>query len=364
MPFEKTPKMLEIEQRFGKDLEGILREKYVDKHMSSEKVAKRIGVVSYSSVRRWLYDCGIKVRSAAQTRLPPKFAKPSKKQLQQLYVTEKLSAGGIAQKFGINRTTVYRLLQENKIPARAQKDSRFAKGTRPSKEALEELYVIKRMSMLDIARKLEISYNATNRAIHSYGISARNKFTARLEHIRPSDMQLKQWYAIERRSGDDIARKLGIGATTVRVWLRNAGISVRNKSSSRLPAGVVKPPRAQLEHMYLAQMMSTTAIAKEVDVGASTVGLWLHEYGIPRRDISKAKLPPGFVKPSKEQLKQWYTIERMSTVDIAKKLRVCDTTAWNWLREHNIPLRNPNNCNKDAVKELLKTYVGEKKYAS
>lgn len=57
----KTPKMIEIEREFGKDLEDILRELYVDKHLKKDDLANYLGITEVT-LGEWLEKANIKSR--------------------------------------------------------------------------------------------------------------------------------------------------------------------------------------------------------------------------------------------------------------------------------------------------------------
>lgn len=69
----------------------------------------------------------------------------------------------------------------------------------------------------------------------------------------------------------------------------------------------------------------------------STVRVWLREAGIPRRTSEEiAFLRFGIVRPSREQLRKWYVTEKKSTVEIGNTLGVYNGTVGRWPRQYGI----------------------------
>jgi len=422
MPVNKTPKMLEIEQRFGKDLEGILREKYVDDRMKSYEVGEQLKV-SGTTICFWLHKYGLQIRTISETKLPADFIKPSKEQLKQWYDIERLSTVDIGKQLGVSNCTVGRWLRGYCIPLRTNRESHMIHNVKLlPKEELRRLYVDKRMNFVEIGKELEVSAATVGKWVRRYDIPTRSASEARLPigFVKPSNPELKQIYVVEGKTAVAIAKQYSVSRPLVFSWLRDYHIPIRNASKARLPIGFVKPSISKLNNMYVKQGMTTCEIARKYKISSTAVNRWLREYEIPIRNNRDSHLPAGVVKPSEKQLRQWYVVERMSTVDIAKKLKVDTRTIGKWLYDCQIPRRDRSesrlsadvekpsekqlrqwcvidkigsktlgerigvspctvrrwlckyniflkSCNskinKDSVKDLLKTYVGEKKYA-
>jgi len=252
---DKTPKMLEIEERFGRELDEILREDYVVKKKSTYTLSQKFAIDA-TTICNWLRVYGLPIRNYSEARLPRSFVKPSKEKLEHSYIDERKSMGAVAKTYNISVSYILKLFDE---------------------------------------------YN----------------------------------------------------------------IRTRNPREAMLPINFVRPPKEQLRHLYVAEENSTRGIAKKLNVDPTTVCNWLREHTIRTRNLSESHLPSGVKKLSEKKLKRLYLDKKMSTCDIGEKLGIHYSTISKWLREYDIPRRrNSSNVSKDAVKELLKSYVGEKKYAS
>lgn len=69
MQIDKMQKILEIERRFGKDLEEILNEEYVVKGKSTVKLSNEFGITRKELVG-FLKNYGIETRQGAQAQHP------------------------------------------------------------------------------------------------------------------------------------------------------------------------------------------------------------------------------------------------------------------------------------------------------
>jgi len=100
---------------------------------------------------------------------------------------------------------------------------------------------------------------------------------------KPSNSQLNEWYVNKRLSSVEIAKIVTVWPSTVRYWLRKANIPIRSKN-------IVKPSRRQLERWYISEGKSSRKIAKIVGVGKSTILKWLKEADVSSRTHSDATL--------------------------------------------------------------------------
>src|SRR5690606_25740858 len=72
--------------------------------------------------------------------------------------------------------------------------------------------------------------------------------------------------------------------STVNRWLRRFGITARDRVHARLPLGVSKLTKNELEKLYWEKNLNCVEIAPLVGVSNATISNWMNEYGIPQRD--------------------------------------------------------------------------------
>jgi very-short-patch-repair endonuclease len=87
--------------------------------------------------------------------------------------------------------------------------------------------------------------------------------------------------------------------------------------------------------MYSEEGLTTTAIARQLGCGSTTVSTWLKQEGIPLRPKGRRSANPGA-----DALRALYWDEGRSSTEIAEQLGVTVSAVCGWLREANVPLRS------------------------
>ena len=154
-----------IENKLGGDLGAWLKHKYVEKGMTAEEMGEKLGV-NHQTVVNWLREYKIGVRPKGWN-----LDKPSKEELQKMYASDGMRMSDIADTLEVNPTTIRNWLIEYKIPIRP-------KGwnlDRPSKEELQKMYVSDRMKMSDIADTLDVNRTTIRNWLTEYRIPIRPK---------------------------------------------------------------------------------------------------------------------------------------------------------------------------------------------
>jgi len=366
---KKTELMKKVEERIGEPIDVYLRREYVDERMSTVKIAERLSVGS-TTIRDWLKKESIEIRDSSEAtsiaQLPEGFVKPSKEELERMYVNEKMSIIKIGEKLGVSRAGVHNWLRENEIGIRDRPEAKLPNGvTKPTKEELEKLYYEDGLGMAKIGIRFGVSHFIVRGWLNDYDIEIREARKLPEGFVKPTRDELERMYVDEKMGTYKIAERLGANATSVFKWLRENGIETREPP--RLPEGFVKPTRDELERFYVNERISVEKISKKLGVSHFTVCNWLREYDIEIRDSSEAKLPEGIIKPKKQELEIMYVNEKMSAEKMGKRLGVGTTTIYSWLRENEIEIRDiseamsiahlPDGFTKPNKEELERMYV-------
>jgi len=149
---------------------------------------------------------------------------------------------------------------------------------------------------------------------------------------RVSPAALRRLYEQQRLVPAEIGERVGVSGRTVRTWLQRLGIPLRPQPERRRRH---RPPTpAQLRRRYLADGLSIGQLAARYGVSASTVRRWLKDAGIPRRPAGGRSRAP-----SREELYRLYQAEGLSTTQIGERYGVRQGTAHHWLRAAGVALR-------------------------
>jgi hypothetical protein len=131
--------------------------------------------------------------------------------LYDMYWVQKLSTCEIADRLRVSQSALYRRMQRLGVPTRSRKDALtlVSKINRIAKKLLEELYCERKMSTIEIAKKLNISTSTIHRALVKYGIPRRTSLGTRTRYSKtPFTANLiEAAYFLGLRAGDFHARK-------------------------------------------------------------------------------------------------------------------------------------------------------------
>jgi transposase len=235
----------------------------------------------------------------------------------------------------------------NKTPKMLKVEQKFGIGL---EELLKQKYEVEKKTAVEIGESVGVESSTVCRWLHEYEIHVRSNSEAQLGgKMKPDEAQLRQWYEVERKSAVEIAELVGAGDTTVGRWLREYKIHVRSAAESNFGPSK-NPGEKQLRQWYEVEKKSIYEIAKRVHVSNSAVGLWLHDYNIPVRSISEARLN-GKTKPDEEQLRQWCEIDKKSVLEIAELMGVSNTTVCRLLRYYSISIKATKNPGKEQLRQ-------------
>mgnify|MGYP001225042212 CR=1 FL=1 len=185
----------------------------------------------------------------------------------------------------------------------------------------------------------------------------------------PIEVYLKREYEVNRKSTVQIGKKLGISDVGISKWIRNLEIKTRGKLEAKLPKGFVEPTKEELNKWYHIEGKSTVKIGRELGVGYETIIRLLRKNNLKVRNNSEVRLPKGFVKPTKEQLEKLYNNKWKSTSQIGRELGVFGGVVCKWMNEYKIKLRSnseahlPKGFVKPTKEELNRLYNKEGKSA-
>jgi transposase len=248
------------------------------------------------------------------------------------------SSSQIAADLGVGRTTLQQALVKHRIPPKRSAMTTAAHAKLKDRRWLADKY--QRMTVLEIAKTLRVSPPSVLRALRTHRIELRGPgrlppLATNKKRYRPSTrvrldkktlarLDNAAWLKkqLETRNIGAIAKLLGVSEATVGRSLRRHGL----KSHGQIPAEIqLKLDDASwLRERYERERKTTIDIARELDVGHSTVTKYLQVHGIAIRGMVRG--------PSRQRLERARAVHELrklglSYLEIGRKLRMSHETA-------------------------------------
>lgn len=161
---------------------------------------------------------------------------------------------------------------------------------------------------------------------------------------------LYQKYTIEKLSAYKIAKECSCSVRPIFDWLKKYTIPIRSSSEAaliRCDDGKLYKNRQWLYQKYTVEKLTTVVLAKELGCTPTAVSWWLKKFAIPTRSSNESRIltlekknPKSMLLRNKKWLYQNYIEEQKSTCQIANELTCPASTIFNWLEKHNIPRRS------------------------
>jgi DNA-binding CsgD family transcriptional regulator len=169
-------------------------------------------------------------------------------------------------------------------------------GDGPAPGWLAHLYTCQGLSTYQIAERTGIDRQRVTRVLHKAGVPLRSRGAGRLRPVRRSGEPpglprlLRELYEEAQLSSPQIAAILGLPERTVRSRLRRYGIKARSRGSwnredrTTVPVGV-------LDALYVESGMTAAEIGRRLGVSGGTVLRSAHSLGVPVRSGGVVPLP-------------------------------------------------------------------------
>ncbi|MBX4196181.1 hypothetical protein KW805_01175 [Candidatus Pacearchaeota archaeon] len=206
-----------------------LEREYNQEKMTQSEIAEKHDC-AIPAIKRLMDEHGIKTRNTSEYHRPDGFIEPKKSELRQWYVKEEKSLREIGDELGVSRRVVQGFMEKYDIPIRSNRT--FEELLKKiEKSELENYYIDKRMTPVQVADKLGVSGPTVKKLLEYHEIPMRNISQARLRKgvQLPTKEELVRLYVQERKNTVEIGEILGISNPTVGILLRKHDIEVRNK---------------------------------------------------------------------------------------------------------------------------------------
>jgi transposase-like protein len=220
------------------------------------------------------------------------------------------------------------------LKKRIAKDNskRFTKPM-PPKDELYKLYVTDRLSSLKIAEMYNVTDGTCTKWLNLYNIEVRTAGDS-LTKIFLQKEELKKYYIDNKMTMKEISKLYNCSFNVIRKHLLKYNIPIRKKSYWKK---VTIPSKEELLDLYMTKNLNIADIGKLYGVSTCPVNQWFKFYNIISKEPKDyIVIPP----PSKEELVELYINQNSRLQDIADlyKVKARDTVR-KWLVSHGISIR-------------------------
>ena len=186
----------------------LLRELYYKKLLSKKEIASLLHC-NIITIHKKMVKFGIPRRSikeAVKIAMEKQIIKIPKSKLENLYLKKKLTMSEIAKKLNYDRSIISRELKRHKIPLHSHSAVRklVANKTKIKKSLLTELYWKQHLTPKEIGRKLNRHPETIRRLMREYGLKRRSRGEISTRYLKSNfsgDLEEKA-YLIGFRTGD------------------------------------------------------------------------------------------------------------------------------------------------------------------
>ena len=339
--------------QIGKDRpyknESWLRKQYYKRQNTEAEIAE-LADVHKNTIRRWMdkYDIERRSPSEAQSRGN---IEPLKDPdwLREQYRDERKTPVEIGNELGLSYKPVDTWLDKHGIEKRSVAEAQTEGNIEPLKdqEWLREQYWDYERTLADIADDLNVTDVTVNKYMKKHGIERRDTTSSEVQSdgdIEPlKDPEwLEKQYVENELSASEIGNKLGVSKTPVLRYMNEHGIEPRS-IAERNSKGDVTPLRDAdwLYEQYVEEEKSQYEIADELSISAPSVRNWMDRHGIePRPEFERNS--KGNIRPLRDEewLREQYTEQGRSTIEIAGELGVTVHPVRDYLDEYGIEIRS------------------------
>ncbi|PIQ69924.1 hypothetical protein COV89_03095 [Candidatus Shapirobacteria bacterium CG11_big_fil_rev_8_21_14_0_20_40_12] len=149
------------------------------------------------------------------------------------------------------------------------------------KETLIDLYENQRLSIAQVASKLEFSNGPIHRLLRDYKLKIRTVSQAKEKYFI-SKGELKNLYLTQKLSTEQIAKKYGCNHVTIIYKMGKYGIKSRGHLGLTPP---IKISKEKLEYLYHGRKLSAVKIAKILHRSKGGIERKINNFNIPTRNV-------------------------------------------------------------------------------
>jgi len=151
--------------------------------------------------------------------------------LENFYIDKKLSMAKIAKRFHCGPTTIQRLMRKYKIKSRSLSEA--AQEVLITKQTLKKLYYRNKLSTIQIGKLYQCSHATILNKMKGYGLKRRSKLGLR-KPVHIPKAKLKKLYLDKKFSENQIARKMKCSRCAIEKLMKKHKIKPRSLSEAQM----------------------------------------------------------------------------------------------------------------------------------
>lgn len=206
---------------------------------------------------------------------------------------------------------------------------------KPTKDELEQLYIHQRISPEQIGKMYEVSGHTIRLLMKEYGIQALGpshlrtgipngqKGFKKKRRVNFTKEQLENHYLVEKLPPAKIAEMYGVSETNIRKWLKEFDIqTVGYAYFYEIP----RPEKEVLKRLYNEEKLSPEQIGEIYGATGRTVRTWMRDYGISRLGILFLRPEQIVSNLKKRQFVKGATPHNKGRGDVSFVCEICGKT--------------------------------------
>ena len=146
-------------------------------------------------------------------------------ELYDMYWNQEMNQYEIADVLGVSQYSIYRWMCLYNIKPRNRSESQLVGRTRLSDEDLKKMYVVNRMTLLEIANVCGVFSSTVSSWLSECGLKGARKV---------SRESLEQMYWVDKMSQLEMAEVIGVDNSTISDWMKEYNIKLRTSSEAMI----------------------------------------------------------------------------------------------------------------------------------
>jgi predicted transcriptional regulator len=246
-----------------------------------------------------------------------------------LYRENKLAVAEIAEKLNITKNTLYSYLRYKNVPI--NRTSTVLSKSKKIAAKAEVLYRRNKLTGVEIAKKLGITPLTMYHYLQDRNVPI-NRARSVLSQSKKIAAKAETLYRKNKLTGAEIAKKLGITPITLYRYLHDRNVPM-NRARSVFSKS--KKIAAKAETLYRKNKLTVLEIAKKLGITQRTLYQYLRYKNV---SINRASSVSSQSKTIAAKAEILYRENKLTVTEIAKKLGIASPTLYQYLHDRNVPI--------------------------